>query len=76
MPILRDGLANVTFDKIKETQKKLFKIYKILVWQGAQDFLHHGQVLPVVVGLEERESEIQLEHDAADAPDVTGLRPS
>ena len=33
-------------------------------------------MLPVVVGLEQREAEVELEGDAADAPDVAGLRPA
>ena len=44
--------------------------------EGAEDLLHHGQVLPVVVGLEQREAEVELEGDAADAPDVAGLAPA
>ena len=43
---------------------------------GAEDLLHHGEVLPVVVGLEQREPEVQLEGDAANTPDVAGLAPA
>ncbi len=42
----------------------------------SQYLLHHGEVLPVVVGLEEGEAEVQLEHDAPDAPNVAGLGPA
>ena len=41
-----------------------------------EDLLHHGEVLPVVVGLEQREPEVQLEGDAANAPNVAGLTPA
>ena len=44
--------------------------------ERAEDLLHHGEVLPVVVGLEQREPEVQLEGDAANAPDVAGLTPA
>lgn len=43
---------------------------------GAEDLLHHGEVLPIVVGLEQREPEVQLEGDAANTPDVAGLAPA
>ena len=33
-------------------------------------------MLPVVVSLEQGEAQVELEGDAADAPDVTGLTPS
>jgi hypothetical protein len=33
-------------------------------------------MLAVVVRLEERDPQVQLEHDAADGPDVAGLRPA
>ena len=33
-------------------------------------------MLPVVVGLEQREAEVELEGDAADAPDVAWLAPA
>jgi len=41
-----------------------------------EDLLHHGEVLPVVVGLEQREPEVELEGDAANAPNVAGLTPA
>lgn len=41
--------------------------------EGPQYFLHHGQMLPVVVGLEECKAQVQLKHDAAYTPDITGL---
>ena len=41
-----------------------------LDWDGAQDALHHGEVLLVVVGLEEGVAECEFEHDAADRPEV------
>ena len=47
-----------------------------LFWKGAQYFLHHGQVFSVVMSLEEGESQIEFEHDAANAPDITRLRPA
>ena len=51
-------------------------IHYSLFWEGAQYFLHHGQVFSVVMSLEEGESQIELEHDAANAPDITRLRPA
>ena len=33
-------------------------------WEWSKDLLHHGEVLPVVVGLEESEPEVELKHDA------------
>ena len=33
--------------------------------EGAENLLHHGEMFPVVVGLEEREAQVQLEHDTA-----------
>ena len=41
-----------------------------------QDPLHHGEVLQTGVSVEHHESHGQLEDDAADAPDVTGLIPA
>lgn len=41
-----------------------------------KDPLHHGQVFSVVVGLEECDAQVQLEHDASNGPDVTRLRPT
>lgn len=46
------------------------------VGDGAQDPLHHGQVLPVVVRLEQGGAVVQLKHDAADGPHVTRLGPT
>jgi hypothetical protein len=43
---------------------------------GAADALHHGQVLEVVVGLEEGVAGEELDEDAADAPDVAGEAPA
>ena len=43
---------------------------------GSEYLLHHGEVFPVVVGLEQREAEVELEGNAADAPDVARLRPA
>ena len=42
---------------------------------GAQDALHHGQVFPVVVRLEQRDAEVKLEQYAAHGPHVARLRP-
>lgn len=42
----------------------------------SQNSLHHGQVFTIVMRLEERDSQVELEHDAADGPDVTRLRPA
>lgn len=42
----------------------------------SQNSLHHGQVLAIVMRLEERDAQIELEHDAADGPNVTRLRPA
>ena len=44
--------------------------------EGSENLLHHGEVLPVVVRLEEGEAEVELEHDASHAPNITGLRPA
>ena len=46
------------------------------LWHWAEYLLHHGEMLPVVVGLEQGEAEVELEGDAADAPDVTRLTPA
>lgn len=43
---------------------------------GTQNALHHRQMLPVVVRLEESDAQIQLEEDAADAPHIAGLIPA
>ena len=43
---------------------------------AAQNPLHHGQMLLVVVRLEERHSRVQLEENAADRPDIARLRPA
>ena len=43
---------------------------------GSEYLLHHGEVFPVVVGLEQRVAEVELEGNAADAPDVARLRPA
>ena len=32
-------------------------------WEWSKDLLHHCEVLPVVVGLEECEPEVELKHD-------------
>ena len=40
-------------------------MYNLRSREGSEDLLHHGEVLPVVVGLEQREPQVQLEHDAA-----------
>lgn len=46
------------------------------VRNGSENALHHGQVLAVVVRLEQRHPQVQLEQDAADRPDVARLRPA
>ena len=46
------------------------------VGHRSEDALHHGQVFPVVVRLEQRQAQIQLEQDTADTPDITWLRPA
>jgi hypothetical protein len=33
-------------------------------------------MFPIIMGLEERDAQVHFEHDAAHAPDVTGLTPS
>ena len=45
-------------------------------WYSAQDPLHHGKVLPVLVSLEQSVAECNFEDDAANGPDITGLRPA
>lgn len=42
----------------------------------SQNSFHHGQVFTIVVRLEERDAQIELEHDAADGPNVARLRPA
>jgi len=42
----------------------------------AQNPLHHSEVFSVVVGLEQGDTESELEDDAADTPDVAGLAPA
>ena len=44
--------------------------------QGSKDLLHHGEMLPVIMSLEQGEAQVELEGDAANAPDVTRLTPS
>lgn len=51
-------------------------VWYVPVGYGSEDALHHGEVLAVVVRLEQRDAEVQLEHYAADGPHVAGLRPS
>lgn len=46
------------------------------VGNGPEDPLHHGEVLAVIVRLEQRDAEEQLEHDAAHRPHVARLRPA
>lgn len=46
------------------------------VRDGPENALHHGQVLAVVVRLEERDAQIQLEQNAADRPHVARLVPA
>lgn len=46
------------------------------VRNGSEDALHHGEVFPVVVRLEKRDAEVQLEHYAPDGPHVARLRPT
>ena len=46
------------------------------VRDGPEDPLHHGQVFPVIMGLEECDAKVQLKHDASDGPHVTRLRPT
>ena len=41
-----------------------------------KDSLHHGQMLAVVVRLEECLARVQLEHDAANGPHIARLGPS
>lgn len=42
----------------------------------AENALHHGQVFEVVVRLEQCHALVQLEQDAADAPDVARMAPA
>jgi len=44
--------------------------------ERSENLLHHGEMLSVVVRLEQREPEVQLEHYTAYAPNITGLGPS
>lgn len=45
------------------------------VWNRPQDPLHHGQVFPVIVCLEQGDAQVQLEHDTPNGPHVAWLRP-
>jgi hypothetical protein len=38
------------------------------VWNRAENSLHHRQMFAIVVRLEERNSKVELEHDASDGP--------
>ena len=49
----------------KENEFPQLTLYNLRSREGSEDLLHHGEVLPVVVGLEQREPQVQLEHDAA-----------
>ena len=44
--------------------------------EGSQDLFHHCKMLPIVMGLEKCESEVQLKHYASHTPDIAWLRPS
>ena len=44
--------------------------------QAAKDPLHHGQVLPILVSLEQCDAQRQLEDDATDGPHIAGLGPA
>ena len=46
------------------------------VGKGPQDSLHHGQMFPVLMGLEQGDSLVQLVQNTAYGPDVAGLTPS
>lgn len=46
------------------------------VRKGPENALHHGQMFAVVVSLEQRHSQVQLEQNAPDGPHVARLRPS
>jgi len=41
--------------------------------EGSEDLLHHGEVLPGVVGLEQGEAEVQLKNYTSYTPDITWL---
>ncbi len=80
LAVLSDVAAGRTLlVPVKFAVIEIFRFARLLrhaVWYGPEDALHHGQMLRVVVRLKERESEIELEQNAADAPDVAGLRPA
>lgn len=46
------------------------------IGDGSQDPLHHGEVLPIVMCLEEGGAVVQLKHDAANRPHVARLGPT
>ena len=46
------------------------------MWDRSQNLLHHRQVFSVIMSLEQCEAKIQLESNAANAPDVTRLTPA
>ena len=44
--------------------------------EGTENPLHHGQVLPVIVGLKHSDAHVILEHYAPDRPHVARLTPT
>lgn len=46
------------------------------IYPGVDDSLHHGQMLEIIVGLEEGVAGIELDQDASDTPNVTRVRPA
>ena len=55
-------------------QKNRWKL--VPFWKWAQDFLHHCQVFPIVMCLEESKTKVKLKHDASYAPNITRLWPT
>jgi hypothetical protein len=59
-----------------------FSVDKVLGLAGhsvgnpSQDALHHRQMLSVVVSLKESDSQVQLEEDASNGPDVARIGPT
>lgn len=65
-----------TQNALQTLQKCLLGSLSHSVWYATQNPLHHGQVLAVVMRLEERYAHVELEHYAPNRPDVAWLSPS
>uniref|UniRef100_A0A182IQR0 Uncharacterized protein n=1 Tax=Anopheles atroparvus TaxID=41427 RepID=A0A182IQR0_ANOAO len=73
IPRVRRLLVPVQLAVVKVSGARFFRHP---VRDGPQNALHHGEMLAVVVRLEQRDAEVQLVHDAPDRPDIARLRPA